>query len=169
VAVVDSRGVIHVVYGDGHESPIGTSKPYIYYRYNNSASWSTALRLDSVANNKGNRYPSLSLDSSTGNLYAFWIQIDTMAIYCWKNVSGTWSQVSLGTQTSYEKQYLTSIYSGTSEDKICWQWTQNTTGTMEVIFDKIPEFSEIAGPVVFLAAIIGLYRNRVRSKGRRNR
>jgi len=163
-AVVDGQGVVHLVYGDGHESPVGTSKPYIWYTYNNSNSWSSALRLDSVANNKGNRYPTISLDSSTGNLYVFWIQIDTMAIYCWKNVSGTWSQVSLGTQTSYTKQYLTSIYSGPGEQFICWQWTQNTTGTIEVQYDKIPEFPGIAMPVLIFVALFVIVNARSRAR-----
>jgi hypothetical protein len=159
-ALVDSNGVIHVVYGDGHEQPSGTVKPFIQYRYNNSNSWSSAAQLDSAGNTKGNRYPSISLDSSTGNLLVFWIQIDTMAIHCSRNVSGTWSELTLSGQTPYTKQYLTSIYSAPGEQYICFQWTQNTTSPIEVMFDKIPEFSDILIPTGFLVLAIVLMARR---------
>jgi len=163
-ALVDANGVIHVVYGDGHESPGGTVKPFIQYRYNNSNSW-VGARLDSVGNSKGNRYPTLSLDTATGYLYAFWIQIDTMAIHCSRNVSGTWTELTLTGQTAYTKQYLTSVYSVAGEPNICWMWTQNITGTMEVQFDKqLPEFPGLAMPVLFFVALFVLARKKTRGR-----
>jgi len=161
--VVDGRGVAHVVYGNGHEQkPI--SKPYIYYVYYNGA-WSVPYRLDAVANNKGNMYPTVSVDSATGNVFAFWIEADTAAvpliIVGKKNVTGTWTSIALSGDITSPKQYLNSIYSASNEQLVCWQWTQNTTGTIEVEFDKIPEFSDIALPVLGMAAVIVLgYRNR---------
>jgi hypothetical protein len=104
------------------------------------------------------------LDSSTGNLLVFWIQIDTMAIHCSRNVSGTWSELTLSGQTTYTKQYLSSIYSGPGEQYVCWQWTQNTTSPMEVQFDKIPEFPGIAMPVLVVVALFVVVNARSRSK-----
>ena len=44
---------------------------------------------------------------------------------------------------------------------MCWQWTQNTTGTIEVEFDGLPEFSDIVLPVVGMAAVfVFVYRRR---------
>lgn len=170
-AVVDGNGVIHVVYGNGHEQGPGVSKPFIYYVYNRGAAWSTPYRLDSVGNQLGNLCPTISLDSSTGYVYAFWIQVDNGAvgrtIVGKKNVSGTWTSLSFGTQTTDAKQYLTSIYSGTAEDKICWQWTQNTTGTIHVVFDKLPEFSDIVIPTFSFLCIFFAVVNQNR-KRRRN-
>ena len=163
-AVVDGSGVIHVVYGNGHEQP-SISKPYIYYVYNTGSSWSVPYRLDSVTNTYGNMYPTISLDSSTGNVYAFWIQTDADAvartIVGKKNVSGTWSLLTLSAQTADQKQYLNSIYSVSGETHICWQWTQNVSAPIQVIFDKIPEFSQLLIPVfsVLLVVAIGMRRS----------
>jgi len=75
-------------------------------------------------------------------------------IDCKKKPSGLgWSTFSLGAQTAYSKQYLTSIYSVSGETLICWQWTQNTTG-IEVIFDKIPEFHASVLPIVCMMTMI---------------
>jgi len=169
-AVVDSSGTIHVVFGDGHEST-GTPKnalPYIQYTSNSGSSWSTNERIDSAPSNTGNRYPTISLDSSTGDLYAFWIQIDTMAVVGKKKPSGgSWTSLDLGTQNSYTKQYLTSVYSVSGAGNICWQWTQNTSApSAQVVFDKIPEFDDIVIPV-FLIIIVFVAASRTNRKGRR--
>ena len=166
-AVVDTSGVIHVVYGDGHEQP-SISKPYIYYVYNSGGAWSTPLRLDSAANNVGNVYPTISLDASSGIVYAFWILTDTagvgQTIMCKKNVIGTWISVSIGNQTAGAKQYLTSVYSAPSENAICFQWTQNVTDPIEVQFDKLPEFKDVAVPVFVMICLFILYRGRGRRR-----
>jgi hypothetical protein len=162
--VVDAQGVIHVVYGDDHENPKGTFKPFIKYTYNSGGSWSTALRLDTAGNNNGNRYPTISLDSSTKDLYVFWLQIDSMAIVAKKNVSGTWSFADIGTQTSYTKQYLTSVYSVSGATNICWLWTQNTSAPIQVYFDKIPEFGNLAYPSIGMIAVIIFVANRARRR-----
>ena len=169
-AVVDSSGVIHVIYGNGHEQPIGTSKPYIYYVNNAGSGWSVPYRLESVTNTFGNVYPTVSVDSSTGNVYAFWIQTDTsgvgVTVMGKKNVSGTWTALTLSGQTAGDKQYLNSIYSAPGEQYICWQWTQNTTSPIEVTFDKLPEFKTVVLPVLFLALVIlvGMQRRKGRSR-----
>ncbi|MBN1678454.1 MAG: hypothetical protein JW880_07945 [Candidatus Thermoplasmatota archaeon] len=163
-ALVDGNGVIHVVYGNGHEQP-SIPKPFIYYVYNTGSSWSVPYRLDSVANPYGNLYPTISLDSSTGDVYAFWIETGTdgvgTTIMGKKNVSGTWSALTVDPQTTYPKQFLTSIYSASDSDYICWQWTQNTSYPIQVIFDKIPEFGDVLIPTGFMVfAIVFIARRR---------
>jgi len=157
-AVVDGNGVLHVVYGDGHQQG-GVSKPHIYHSYNTGSSWAPGpYRLDTINNPLGNVYPTISLDTSTGVVYAFWIETDNagvgVTIRCKKNVSGTWQSLTLSGQTADPKQYLTSVYSASSETLIAWQWTQNTTAPIQVIFDKIPEFDGVALPVLFLMAVV---------------
>jgi hypothetical protein len=169
--VVGGNGVVHVVYGDGHQQP-AISKPYIYYVYYAHGTWSVPYRLDSVSNTLGNDYPTISLDASTGNLYAFWVQTDTsgvpQTVMCRKNVSGTWVSMSIGNQTAGVKQYLTSVYSVTGENQICFQWTQNTTAPIEVQFDKIPEFSDIALPLVFMIFMVGVFYRSGRARRKRH-
>jgi hypothetical protein len=153
-AVVDSRGVIHVVYGDDHEHPTGTSMPHIYYRYNAGSAWSAPLPLSSEATIEGFGYPTISLDTSTGNVYAFWYDMQTQYVAAKRNVSGTWSALTLNAQTADAKAYLTSIYSATSPFLICYMWTQNTTAPIHVVFDRIPEFSDTALPVIGMVAVL---------------
>jgi len=161
--VVDARGVAHVVYGNGHDQS-GTSLPFIYYVYNRGAGWSVPYRLDSQKNNEGCFYPTISVDSATGNVFAFWVATSGhigLVIQAKKNVSGTWVSFSGSSDTTSPKQYLTSIYSAPTESQMCWQWTQNTTGTIEVEFDGLPEFSDIVLPVVGMAAVfVFVYRRR---------
>jgi len=168
-AVVDANGVIHVIYGNGHQQT-GVSKPFIYYVYNSGSAWSVPYRLDEVQNTLGNMYPTISLDASTGSVYAFWVQTDNAAtpltITCKRNVSGTWQSVTLPAQTANPKYYLTSIYSAPADCFICWQWTQNSSAPIQIIFDKIPEFDTVLVPafllMVFVVAIAGRSRRRSR-------
>jgi len=161
-ALVDEDGVLHVVYGDGTTSG-SNQRPHIRYSYRNSAGWASSVRLDSTADSVGQRYPTISLDASTGNVYAMWIQRDNNNVLCKKNVSGTWSFVSIDDQTTYSKQHLTSVYSVIGEGAICWQWTQNSTSPYHVIFDKIPEFSDAVLPVLFVLTIfVAVQRRRSR-------
>jgi hypothetical protein len=163
-AVTDSRGTVHVVYGTGEVDGASAWTPNIHYVYNTSATtWSAPVTLNSAGGGTL-KFPTISLDSSTGNLFAVWIADGTSAdsIVAKKNVSGTWSFLSLD-QTTYSKAYLTSIYSVSGEAYICWQWTQNTTAPMDVVFHKIPEFSEVVVPVLFMLTIfIAIYRRRSR-------
>jgi hypothetical protein len=163
--VVDGKGVAHLVYGNGHEQS-SVSKPYIYYHYFNGA-WSSFIRLDTVSNSLGNFFPTISLDRATGNVFALWVETDNngvgYSVMARKNVTGTWTWVSLTSNTIYEKYYLTSIYSAPNESTICWQWTQNTAGTLQVHFDRIPEFKDVAIPVVVMMTVF-LFVRRGRSR-----
>jgi predicted secreted protein with PEFG-CTERM motif len=146
-AVIDEDGVVHVVYGDDTKN--GVAKPSIKYRYRGASSWSSVATLDDTGGSAANKHPSISLDTASDAVYAVWVQDDTENLYCKKLPYGssTWSSLTIGGQTSYEKNHLTSVYSVSGESNICWIWTQNKTGTIEVFFHKIPEFQEIALPV----------------------
>jgi len=165
-AVTDSNGVAHVIFGSGHMYA-GTWKAHILYTYSLDVDeWSTPITLNAstlvAASSYAHRSPTLSLDSSTGNLYAMWLEDTSNQVQIKKNVSGTWTSVSIP-QNSYAKYYLTSIYSAPGESYICCQWTQDTSGTYEVIFEKIPEFSEIVVPVFFMMMVFVVgYRHRSR-------
>ncbi|UCE92364.1 MAG: hypothetical protein JSV90_04305 [Methanobacteriota archaeon] len=162
--VIDGNGVVHVVYGDATKDG-QEENPHIQYRYRTASGWQTAITLDIVDDTVGHRYPTISLDTSTGNVYAFWLQNTDDDILCKKNVSGSWSFVDLNVDTSYVKQFLTSIYSASGEAYICWQWTQNTSSNIEVIFDVIPEFEDVLVPVFVIIAIflVGMRRRRLKS------
>ena len=127
-AVVDSNQVVHVVYGTS-TMDASTWDPDIEYTYSTSIStWSSRETMDSSTASTIVKYPTISLDSSTGNVYAMWISDGSTAdsIEVEKRVSSTWSSLSVA-QTTYVKTYLTSIYSAPGEPYICWQWTQNTS------------------------------------------
>ncbi|MCX6658751.1 MAG: zinc ribbon domain-containing protein [Euryarchaeota archaeon] len=159
-AVVDSRKVVHVVYGNCYENV--TAKPHVIYAHNLTASTSFTSGLDldpTIPQNVGDISPTLSLDSSTGNLFAFWLRTDASdigrTIMGKKNVSGTWTSQSFASDTTTQKQCLTSIYSSPSETCISWQWTQNATaGAIEVQFEtKIPELPSVVMPVIFIVGV----------------
>lgn len=165
-ALIDGNGVVHVLYGTGDMS--GSNwKPNIHHIYSTSTStWSSPISWASDSNVVF-RYPSISLDTSTGNVYALWISDAPSAdgVEVRKNVSGSWSSLSVA-QTTFVKTNLTAIYSAPAEAYICWQWTQNTTPQYDVVFDKIPEFSDAALPVLFVLTIfIAIYRRRSRDRG----
>jgi len=171
-AVVDSRKVVHVVYGSCNES--GTAKPHVMYAHNLTAStaFTSGLDLDpTIPQNVGDVSPSISLDSSTGNLFAFWIRTDAsdigMTIMGKKNVSGTWTSQNFASDTTTQKRDLTSIYSSPSETYISWQWTQNATaGAIEMQFEsKIPELPSVVMPVIFIVGVfMCLSRRKLRRK-----
>ncbi len=159
-ALVDGDGVVHVVYGDDTKN--GVAKSSIEYRYRGGSGWSSVITLDSTAGSVANKHPSISLETVTGDVYAVWVQDDNENLICKKNSSGTWSFLTIGGQTTYEKNHLTSVYSVSGASNICWIWTQNKTGTIEVFFHKIPEFQDIALPV-FTVLIMFIVISRRRS------
>jgi hypothetical protein len=161
-AVIDANGVVHVAYGTG-DTDAGPWKGQIQYRYCSESDWSPVWTLDD-ATTYGTKSPTVSLDSSTGNVYAMWLNSNN-EVLIQKNVSGDWTSITLD-QTSYAKNYLTSIYNASGESLICFQWTQNTTTSdIEVIFDKIPEFTDTFIPVLFILTLFAVYRSRARRMG----
>ena len=166
-AIVDNNGVVHVVYGTGRKSG-QLSVPTIEYAHNDTGAttFTTSIDLDpSLPNGIGDLYPTISLDSETNQLYVFWLRTDANAVgktvMGRKCISGTWSNLTLTGDSTYTKQYLTSIYAGPDQYHICWEWTQNTTATIHVMFDKIiPEFQDLVGPVFFTAVLFIVLRRR---------
>jgi predicted RNA-binding Zn-ribbon protein involved in translation (DUF1610 family) len=160
--VVDSKKVVHVVYGDCNEDATHVSKPRIWYIHNNTdaVTWTTALALDSqIPSAIADIHPVISLDSSNDDLYAFWIRTDSSVVgttIMGKQYSGgSWTNLTFEQQNSYPKQHLTSVYSAPGQYTICWQWTQNTSSPIHVIFDhKIPEFGQMTYPVLLLIALV---------------
>ena len=175
--VVGNDNVVHVVYGDIYEEG-GYSKPAVWYTRNvtGGTTWAANVDLDSSKpSDVGNKYPTISIDTATGDLYTFWVRTDTSGIPQTimgkkKSEGGSWESISFGTQTSYPKHFLTSIYSVGGEAGICWLWTQNTTGTIEVFFDIIPEFGDVVVPALTILAIfvVVLGGRRRRCEGRPN-
>ncbi len=161
-ALVDDKDVVHVVYGTSNMNA-GVWDPDIQYTYSTASdAWSTRLTLNGVGGDV-HKFPTISLDSSTGNVYVMWVEDGSSAdnIEVMKNVTGTWTTLSVP-QTTYVKTWLTSIYSAPGETYICWQWTQNASSP-DIIFDKIPEFSDAVLPVLFvLTVFIAVYRRRSR-------
>jgi len=174
-AVVDSKGVVHVVYGDCSEVG-GVGKPRILYSHNNTGTntWTSGLNLDTgIPASVGDLYPTITLESSTRTLYTFWARMDTtdtpLTIMAKKNESGTWSWLATSSDTTSSKEHLTSIYSVTGSLLVCWQWTQNTngTGTLQTVFDKIPEFGDISLPVISILIVLFVAGERTRARRRR--
>jgi len=167
-SLVDGDGTIHVVYGDATEDASSNSLPNICYTYNNGSGWATPVIIDEIADSIGNKVPTVSLDIATGDLYAFWVQMNNNNIICKKLASEAWSFVDIGSQNSYSKSYLTSVYAVSGQYNICFMWTQNTSSPIQVMFDKIPEFGDILVPICFMIlAVVALSRSRTKRTGKR--
>jgi len=161
--VVDSKGVVHVVYGDSNESS-GVAYTRVCYKSNLTDSvlfQTNPTYLDPTKpSTVKDVSPTISLETSTGDLYAFWIQTDTSMVgkilKGTKYSGGSWTSLTLDSESSYTKQYLTSIYSVSGASKICLLWTQNTTSPIAVMFDTIPEFGSALFPILFSALAVVL-------------
>jgi hypothetical protein len=173
--VVDEKGVVHVVYGNGYRWG-QASIPRLLYSHNTTGmtTFTPGLELPDPLEplSVGDYYPTISLEASTGDLYVFWLRsvstttFEPISVMGSKCVSGTWSYVIIEPQTSFTKQYLTSIYSASGEFKICWQWTQNLTTPIDVIMDhqEIPELGNLTLPILGFILILAVCRQRSRSK-----
>jgi len=173
--VVDGKGVVHVVYGTGFADGIGRSAPRIEYSHSNpDLTFTAGLNLDPSNSSLsiGNYFPTISLETSTDNLYVLWLQSDTTltpkTMMGRKCISGTWTTMVIEPQTTYTKLFLTSIYSVSGEYKICWQWTQNVTIPIDVMFDgtMIPEFTNLALPMIGILMLFGVFWHKSRSKNK---
>ena len=87
-------------------------------------------------------------------------------VMCSVYASGAWSSMPLLPQTTAPKFFLTSAYSVPDPLTVCWQWTENATLPIEVIFDgtMIPELSDLALPIAAVALTLMAF---VRISGRR--
>jgi len=160
-AVVDSKGVVHVVYGTSRKTG-KVSIPMIQYSRNvtGSDAFTAGVDLDaSLPAGIGDFFPTITLDSSTDDLHVLWLRGDatnTPRTVMWAECAGSvWSFNAVASQSSNAKMFLTSTYSAPSQFSLCWQWTENVTAPIEVLFDGpvIPEFSSLALPAVGFAAL----------------
>jgi hypothetical protein len=175
-ALVDDAGVVHVVFGDGTRKG-QESKPQPYHAARNATAWSSLHSLYIPTGQEGCFYSTISLDKSTGRLYAFWVLDDGAPTRHWTvtgkyNTTSTWDMwgttpIYTSTDTLSQKRYLNSIYSAPGGQLICFQWTQNSTAPdIEVIFDKIPEFQDIVLPVLSIVVLV-IVGERTQSQKRR--
>jgi hypothetical protein len=170
-AAVDSKGTVHVVFGDSHTDS-GTLRPHIRYAYNSTATgWSSTTVISSSAATHGYRYPTVSLETTASAVYAFYVNSSASSlnevVALKKAATGlSWSELTLPNHSTNVKTYLTSIYSVAGEDMVCIQWTETIPlSDYDVYFDKIPEFSEVVVPVVLMMVIFFVVARR-RGKGK---
>ena len=172
--VVDASGVVQVVYGSGRRIT-GTSAPEIMYshNYSNQMNFTTSISLDPfIPDQVGDYCPTISLDSSTGDLYALWLRSDStytpLTVMGRVFSAGVWSNMTIQTQTNFTKSFLTSIYSAPDMTGICWEWTQNATVPIDVMYDStaIPEFGGPALTVVGAVMIFLVCSVAARRKGK---
>lgn len=152
--VVDSSGTVHLIYSD--------TSGYIQYEYKTSGgSWTSGT--DPEGSQTANAYPTLTLLTSNDNLYAFYIRSNQ--IYCKKWTGSSWSSVTLTTDTQ-PKVHLTSVYSVANDYRIGWDWREYDGFNEEynIIFERIPEFSDILPP--FLGILFVSFASR-KLKGRK--
>lgn len=163
--VVDGKGVVHVVYGNGRRAGL-TSVPSIEWSHNftGQTNFTLGVAIDPIIiPGSGNYYPTISLDELTGNLYAFWLRTDTLiqssAVIGKKHNSTGWSDLTIEQQTAFPKMFLTSVYSVHGLSRMCWQWTENTTAPVNVLFDGpvVPEFGDLAPPLAGLVALFVVF------------
>lgn len=123
----DASANVHAVIVNG-------SSTKTWYKKYASGSWGTAIELDS---NTGNYYPTLSVNSSNGDLYAFWGRAN--AIYYKKGVSpyasGNWDVSATSLYSTGSNKYLAASYNTTST-KVFLQWTNGTANPYSVYFDN---------------------------------
>ena len=110
-AVADSSNNVHVVYTDSDDNDLN----YIYY---NGSSWSAAQEIYTGTAT----HPSLSYDSTSGNLVAFFIEGNAVKYKVKK--SGSWGDASGGTTVKAgldSPTYLGSAYSDATSIGIIWR------------------------------------------------
>src|SRR5437899_2381083 len=99
----------------------GTSGAVVYRQ--RTSSWSPLTTVDA---GPVDQYPAISLDTGTGDVYAFWIA-STYQIMSKKYSGGSWSTVTLETNTK-TKYGLESIYNVSSAANMAWLWIQGPSG-----------------------------------------
>ena len=148
--VVDSSYYVNLVFSNSTGS--------IIYRQRTS-SWGTASVVTTTTNNV---YPSITLQTTTGDFYTLWID-SSAQIAGKKYSSGFWTSMSGIDVSTITKNYLSTPYTTSSDGGISWIWGQGGTTPYEVKFARIPEFPDfIAVTIVMLLLIIVLNRRRLR-------
>ena len=137
--VSDDSGYMHLVY-------IDSSNNVIYRKY--TTSWQTPVTLDS---NTGNAYPSISIDASTGDLYAFWILSNHIYFKLGVSPHGStdWDTDATDWQDTGINRWLTMSYKATSNQPpepptslYCHEFDASSGDTNPVnVGSRVPIFS----------------------------
>ncbi|UCD92743.1 MAG: hypothetical protein JSV43_02170, partial [Methanobacteriota archaeon] len=153
-AVVDSSNNINLIYSND-------TGAINYTQY--TTSWGTPTVLDSL---DGGAYPTISLETSTDNLYAFWVNSSNQ-VWGSKWEGSSWSNITSIEANMTTKTYLTSIYSTTYNWNICWECGMGNAQPYLVSFLCIPEFDSLFIPLGLAIAAPIIFRIRQRARRKR--
>ncbi|HYS72304.1 MAG TPA: hypothetical protein VEM95_07765, partial [Thermoplasmata archaeon] len=154
-ATVDSSDNVDIVYIDSSGAVIHKQR---------ASSWGSA---DTVDAGSGNTSPTITRESSTGDLYVFYLQT-TGQVKGRKLHSGSWSDMTTGVDTNtITKAFITSPYTVDAAWKVAWEWDQGTTSPYEIKVAHIPEFGDLLPPIAMTIVIVLSIRGRRRSRGPR--
>lgn len=145
-AVADD-GNIHLVYinGSGYAN---------YSKY--TGSWST----DNLDSSDTGRSPTITLESSSSDLYVLWINSSNQIVGNHSTDGGaSWNTMTGITTDTDVKGNLTSIYSCNLND-IAWEFDSST----QIKFEPIPEFTDMIVPIASIAVLV-LFRRRRNHEG----
>ncbi len=151
-AVADSSGNVHLTYVD--------SSGYVRYQ-EFTTSWQTAVSLDT---NASNAYTSISLDTSTGDLYAVWIRGNN--IYYKKGVSpyasANWDVAATDWKSTGTNTWVTTNYSGSG--RIFAEWTVGVGSPYSISFGIIAVPENLLIFFLFMPFLPLLIKERKRRK-----
>jgi hypothetical protein len=141
-AVVEA-GNIHLVY-------INSSGYANYSKY--TGSWSN----DNLDSSDTGRSPTITLESSSSDLYALWISSSNQIVGKYSTDGGSsWNTMTGITTDTDAKESLTSIYSCNLND-IAWEFDSST----KIKFEPIPEFTDMMIPIASVAILVLFWRRR---------
>ncbi|MCA9381958.1 hypothetical protein KC660_00950, partial [Candidatus Dojkabacteria bacterium] len=123
----DSNGNAHLVYGN-------SSDQIIYQEY--TTSWQSAVTLDS---NSSNETPTITIDPSSGTLYAFWINNDDILYKTASSpyTSGYWDASPTTLESNGVNNYLTSGLNTYTTGGPFLAWTEGTGSPYNVKFANL--------------------------------
>ena len=155
VATVDGSNNVHATWPDATGNVI--------YRQR-TGSWQSPTTLDATA---GNTEATITRDTSTGDLYVFWID-STEQIRGKQYTGGSWTAVSGIDTSTIAKSYLTTPFNVTSSSRLVWMWGQGGSVPYEVKVASlgIPEFIDLGVPAAALVALGALLVRRGRRSKR---
>ena len=137
--VVDSSDNVHILYVDG--SGVEYAK--------RTSSWGAPTNLDSAA---GSTSPTITIDTSTQNLYAYWVSSANQIKG--KRYAGSWTDITGFDVQTIAKNSLTSPYAYVGAPLVMWA---QGSSPQEIKVEKIPEFQDLVAPVVTTVLCVLLF------------
>ena len=144
--VVDSSDNVHIVYVDG--AGVEYAK--------RTSSWGVPTTLDSDASSLS---PTISIDTSTTNLYAYWVA-STNQIKG-KQYTSSWTTLTGFDVQTIAKNSLTSPYAYPGAPTVMWA---QGSSPQEIKVEQIPEFQDVVAPVLSTIVLV-LFIARKRQRG----